>query len=135
MASTLYDKARERFLIGEFNWLTDDIRIMLIDAAAYSVNLSAHAHLADVALASRVATSGLLANKTVAGGAADADDVTLTTVTGPSIEALIIFKDTGVPATSPLIAYIDAGQGLPLTPNGGDVIVSWDNSVNKIFRV
>ena len=41
----------------------------------------------------------------------------------------------GTEATSPLIAYIDTATGLPITPNGGDIIVTWDNGTNKIFRV
>jgi len=27
------------------------------------------------------------------------------------------------------------GSGLPVTPNGGNIIVSWDNGVNKIFKL
>ena len=74
----------------------------------------------------------------VANGAADGDDLTFSAVASgkkPSIEAIIIFKDTGNNATSPLIAYIDTATGLPITPNGGDIIVTWDNGVNKIFRL
>ena len=52
-----------------------------------------------------------------------------------SIEAIVIYVDTGTEATSPLIAYIDTATGLPITPNGGDIIVTWDNGVNKIFKV
>ena len=48
---------------------------------------------------------------------------------------IIIYKDTGTEATSPLIAMIDTATGLPITPNGGDIIVTWDNGVNKIFKV
>ena len=32
-------------------------------------------------------------------------------------------------------AYIDTATGLPITPNGGDIIVTWDNGINKIFRL
>jgi hypothetical protein len=31
--------------------------------------------------------------------------------------------------------YIDAATGLPLTPNGGDVTIQWDNGANKIFKL
>ena len=47
----------------------------------------------------------------------------------------MIYVDTGTEATSPLIAYIDTATGLPITPNGGDIIVTWDNGTNKIFKV
>ena len=61
--------------------------------------------------------------------------MTFTDVTGASIEAIIIYSDTGTEATSPLIAYIDTATGLPITPNGGDIIVTWDNGANKIFKL
>ena len=33
---------------------------------------------------------------------------------------IVIYKDTGTEATSPLLAMIDTATGLPITPNGGD---------------
>ena len=63
------------------------------------------------------------------------NDVTFTSVTGASIEAIVLYKDTGTDATSPLIAFIDTATGLPITPNGGDIIVTWDNGANKIFKL
>jgi hypothetical protein len=41
------------------------------------------------------------------GGAADASDCTFSAVSGASIEAIVIYKDTGTESTSPLIAIID----------------------------
>lgn len=76
-----------------------------------------------------------LTAKSTTGGAADGADVTFTSVSGPSIEAIVIYVDTGTEATSPLVAFIDTATGLPITPNGGDIIVTWDNGVNKIFKV
>ncbi len=42
MANTLYDKARQRFLEGQFNWNTDTIKAMLIDTGAYTANFTSH---------------------------------------------------------------------------------------------
>ncbi len=39
MANALYDKGREAFLRGQIDWINDDIRVILIDAADYTVNL------------------------------------------------------------------------------------------------
>lgn len=135
MANALYDKARERFLTGQFNWGTDAIKAVLVDTGAYTVSLASHEFLSDIASSSRVATSGAFTGKTTAGGAADANDVTFSSVSGPSIEAIVIYYDTGTEATSPLIAFIDTATGLPITPNGGDIIVTWDNGANKIFKL
>jgi len=135
MANALFDKARQRFLEGQFNWNTDTIKAVLVDTGTYTVNLSAHEFLSDIGTGARIATSGAFTGKATAGGAADANDVTFTSVTGASIEAIVLYKDTGTDATSPLIAFIDTATGLPITPNGGDIIVTWDNGANKIFKL
>lgn len=39
----------------------------------------------------------------------------------------MVYIDTGVAGTLRLIAYIDTGvTGLPVTPNGGDINITWD---------
>lgn len=135
MANTLYDHARQRFLEGQFNWLTDTIKVILVDTGAYTPQTAVHQYLSDVSASARIAGPVTLTAKTTTGGAADAADVTFTSVSGPSIEAIIIYSDTGTESTSPLICFIDTATGLPITPNGGDIIVTWDSGVNKIFRV
>lgn len=135
MANTLYDSARQGFLEAQVNWLTDTMKVLLVDSGAYTPNVSTHQFLADIPISSRIAGPVTLTSKTTTGGAADAADVTFTSVSGASIEMIVIYKDTGTEATSPLIAMIDTATGLPITPNGGDIIVTWDNGVNKIFKV
>jgi hypothetical protein len=38
-------------------------------------------------------------------------------------------------ATKDLIAYINSGTGLPLTPGGGDVTIQWDAGASRIFKI
>jgi hypothetical protein len=141
MANSLYDKARERFLTAALHWGTDTIKCSLLDTGAYTVSTSSHEYLSDVSAAAFIAPSNgtqagnTLTSKGTSGGAADAADVTFSSVSGTSIEAILLWKDTGSAATSPLIAYIDTATGLPITPNGGDIIVTWDNGTNKIFKL
>ena len=135
MANTLYDPARRRFLEGQFNWLTDTIKVMLVDTGSYTPNVTTHEFLSDIPTSARITAGVTLTSKTTTGGAADAADVTFPSVSGVSIEAIIIYSDTGTESTSPLIAIIDTATGLPITPNGGDIIVTWDNGTNKIFKV
>jgi hypothetical protein len=48
----------------------------------------------------------------------------------------VLYKHTGSDATARLIAYIDtASSGLPVTPNGGDIVVQWDSGANRIFKL
>jgi hypothetical protein len=66
----------------------------------------------------------------------DGDDVTFTAVAGgATINYLVIYQDTGTPGTSRLIACIDTATGIPLSTNGGDITIQWDNGANKIFKL
>jgi len=135
MTASLYDKGRQGFLDGSIDWDTDTIKVLLIDTADYTVDLANHDYLDDIPAAARVATSAALSSKTVTDGVADAADTSFSSVSGDECEALVIFKDTGTEGTSNLIAYIDDATGLPVTPNGGDINVAWDNGANKIFKL
>lgn len=137
MANGLYDLGRQGFLDGSIDWDTDTIKECLV--RGYAVNLAAHQFLSDITGGGGgtiVSTSAALASKTVAAGVADAADVTHSAVAaGAAIPYIIIYKDTGVAGTSRLIAYIDTATNLPVTPNGGDITVAWDNGANRIFKL
>lgn len=134
MANVLYPKGREGFLDGSIDWDTDDIRLILVDLADYTYS-DTHDNLDDVVAGARVAVSSALSGKTVTDGVADATDKTLSAVTGDPCEAIIFYKHTGTESTSRLIAYIDSATGLPVTPNGGDITITFDNGANKIFKL
>jgi len=95
--------------------------------------------LSDIPIGARVSASGNLASKTTnspRGGVFDAADVTFSSVpAGSPCEAVVIFKDTGTASTSPLIAFIDTATGLPVTPNGADIQIQWDNGRFRIFML
>lgn len=135
MANQLFTAAREKFLTGAIDWASDDIKVALIDLDDYSPTIGTDEFLDDVAGGAIVATSANLSGKTTTGGVADANDVTLSAVSGDISEAILIYKDTGDPTTSPLIALIDDAVGLPVTPTGGDIFIAWDNGADKIFRI
>lgn len=136
MSNALFDKARQRFLEGSINWGTDTIKAVLVDLAAWTPNLSTNEYFADVSPSAYTGISPVtLTSKSTTGGAASAANVTFTSVSGASLEAIVIFKFVTSNSDSPLIAIIDTATGLPITPNGGDIIVTWDTGVNKIFRL
>lgn len=127
MANALYPKAKEAFLDALIDMPTDTIKIALIDTGVYTYN-SADQYWSSASSAI-IGTAATLTSKTITNGVFDAADVTFTGVSGASVEALIIYKDTGSAATSPLILYIDvAASGLPVTPNGGNINVQFNAS-------
>ncbi len=135
MANSLYGKAREKFAQAALNWNTSPIKVVLVDTGAYTPSIDVHEFLSDIPAGARIATSPALTGKTSILGECDADDVTVVGVAGATIEAAVIIADTGVATTSALIAFIDTATGLTLTPNGGDVLIGWNNGANKIFRL
>ena len=121
MANAIYPKYKEALIAGSANisLSTGNVKALLVDTGTYTYS-SAHDFHDDVS--GIVATSGNLASKTVTNGVFDSADVTFAAVTGSSVEAIIIYIDTGVSATSRLVAYIDSSvTNLPVTPNGGDI--------------
>lgn len=156
----------------------------------------------------RVGTDVALSGPTVTQGVADATDLTFTAVSGATVEAIGIYKDTGTASTSRMVSFIDGrhivtcaflastsattipverlsagipngtvltfsngasatlsalanagdrtltvsslaanitagsradapatASGLPVTPNGGNISIAWDNGANKIFKL
>lgn len=136
MANALYDKGREGFLTKQISWTADTVKAVLLDAASYTANLATHDFLDDVPAGARVGTPQTLGSKTATDGIADAADITFPTVAaGPALEYILVYQDTGVEATSRLIGLVDTATGLPVTPNGQDINVAWDNGTNKIFKL
>lgn len=133
MANLIFDSAREAFLNGQINWTSDDFRVILL-SSGYTFS-AAHDFLNDVLAGNRVATSASLTSKTTTAGVADAADVTFTAVTGSQVTQFVIYRHTGTESTSHLVAYFDTATNLPITPNGGDITIQWDNGANKIFKL
>lgn len=130
MANALYDNCRKMFLNAQINWMSDTVKVILVDTAAYAPQLSAHAMLSDISSSARVTQPVTLTAKSTDGGAADAADVTFQSVSGNTVGAIVGYIDKGSESTSPLVFYIDTATGLPITPNGGDIIVTWDKFSN-----
>jgi hypothetical protein len=129
MANAIYPKYKEVILgaATNTNLLTGTVKVALVDTGTYTYN-SADQFL--TSLTGVVGTAQTIgATKSVTNGVFDGADVTYTAVTGNSVEALVIYVDTGTAATSPLVAYIDTGvTGLPVSPNGGNISVTWNAS-------
>ena len=136
MANALYTKGKEKLLQGVFDLENDTIQVSLVDQGVYTPNLSTDDFRADIPNNAIIDTQ-TLANTSVTDGVFDADDVTYPTVpsSANTIEYVVLWKDTGDNGTSPLLALIDTASGLPTTPNDGDIILVWDNTTNKIFKL
>lgn len=102
---------------------SDDIKFICVDHTDDNPALATDVDHADIAAGGIVATSANLSSKTITDGAFDHADETLSSVSGDAFDSIVYYKDSGTSSTSPLMAKIDSGTGLPFTPSGGDVDV------------
>lgn len=134
--SDIYPSARTLAATTGIGWLSNDIRIVLVDNGyVYS---TAHDFLDDVGAGTRVATSGALTSKTAVAGVCDAADVAFVALAGDDVTGIVVYNHTGVESTADLIAYYDrlsTGSLIDFTPGGLDATVRWSNSTTKMFQL
>lgn len=129
MANAIYPLYRQALLTGDTNIDIENgtVKVALVDTGVYTYS-AAHQFL--TSLTGVVGTAQTLSTNTVTNGVFDsATNPTFAAVSGNTVEALVIYIDTGVAGTSRLVAYIDTSvTGLPVTPNGGDITITWNAS-------
>jgi hypothetical protein len=128
MANAVYPKFKQALWLqsANSNASTGTLKAALVDTGTYTYSDS---HEFVSSLSGTVGTAQTIGNKTFTNGILDGDNVTFTGVTGNTIEALVIYIDTGNASTSRLISYQDTNvTGLPATPNGGDITITWNAS-------
>ena len=136
MATIIHNQFRNGLLgggsHGPVDFDADTIKASLLDATDAGTITAAFEDYDEVDTPTVVAVSSAMASVTigtVAVGVVDFADFTFTAVSGDAADYLTFWKDSGTPATSPLIVtYDSATSGLPLTPNGGDVDVTMNAS-------
>lgn len=136
MANRLYPKGAEKILSASINFSSATLKAVLVDAAQYTPNFSTHEFLSDIPSGARASITSALTSLAVTGGVFDAADSNFAAVpAGPPLAYVVIYKDTGVAGTSPLLVFIDTGANLPVTPVGADIPLVWANSAAKIFSL
>lgn len=127
MASALYPTFKEGLLNKEQDLNTDVIKVALVNLVTDYTYSAAHDQLADVTTYAGT-TAQTITSPTITNGAFDGANVTFSAVAvsaGKTVGALVIYNDTT--AGDELIAYIDGFT--PITPNGGDITVTWDTNI------
>ncbi len=134
MANAMYTVAKTGLMNGSIDLDTDDIRAIMVRDSGYTFS-AAHATMenANIPTAARAGSIVALTGEAVAAGVFDANDITFSAVAaGAAIDAIIIFKyvTDGLSAGDIPLFYIDTtgDASLPVTPNGGDITISWNAS-------
>jgi len=139
MASKLVNTAFKKFMDGDIDLLADTIKLMLVktthtpnidteefidDVSADEVTPSGDYSAGGVALGTKTTTVNTTNDRCEFGAA----NVTFTAVDF-SAQYAYIYKDTGTPATSPIIGYVDFGSDK--NSDGGNFVITWTGG--KIF--
>jgi hypothetical protein len=133
MANAVYPLYKQSVLSADsnlslnVNTTTDGPYIALI-AATYTYS-AAHQFYSS-AVAAAVGTDQRIATPTVVTGTFDGDDVTFTSVTGSQVTQLVYYRhNSGANTTWRLFLFEDTSvTGLPVTPNGGNIVVAFNAS-------
>lgn len=133
MANKIYPKWKEALLQNLADSDLDGsgttgVYAALVDTGAYTYS-DAHEFYSSIASAI-VGTPVELTSKTFTNGVLDAADSVWSSVTGPTVEAVALYRqNAGANTTWRLVAYLDSGiTGLPVTPNGGNINGGWNAS-------
>lgn len=133
MSNAVYPKALDAFLAGSVDFVTDTIKVQLLDSTyTYS---AAHDFLDDIT--GTVGTATALSGKSTVNGEAFASDTTIPAVpSGSTVTALVVYQDTGTAGTSQLLAFIDTKAdttAISVVTNDEDIIVAWPSS--RVFKI
>lgn len=148
MSNGWFKKGVKHFGQGNVAWKASGgstIRMMLVDGADYIPDLDAHEWFSDVPLAARLGNAGgtgrtdmpaLTLFDAADDGILDAADAAFTGIPADSAhEYLVLFKDGGSDGASQLLLIFDTATGLPITPNGANIDVTWPNGADKIAKL
>jgi hypothetical protein len=140
VTNAVYPAALDGLLTGAIDLDTAVLKAALVRGYTYDATDTTVADV--VATGTLNGTSAALSSVTVSGGVADASNTTITTTASASNHALLLFQASAVTggadvaqSSQRLVAYIDTGTDLPIQPGTGTVSVTWDDGVNKIFKI
>lgn len=132
MATQFYPSFFEALLSGDIDLTSQTVKAALLPTS--TTYNAAHDFYNDVSSAV-IGTPQEIGSKTVTGGVFDGADVTFTSPATGNTCNVLLYIDTSDPATSPLIGLYDNGTGVPISTDGSDVTLEWDNGTNKIFKL
>ncbi len=136
MAGVFSNFLRQAIIGGELNTedidlLTMVVRVVLYDHQAGAPSLTTDVFRSDLTGVDIIATSTPLLSKTMTALAFDAADINVASVSGDQFESGIITCEpvTGaVDGNTILVALLDSGTGLPFTPSGAGIDITWNGS-------
>ena len=132
MTTFVYNSAAHSFRVGGIDWLTASVRVSLV-SGSYSPNPNDQYY-------SAVPSAAVLANAACSAPGVRANGVCYCTipsfnafVSAATVVGLLLYIDTGNPATSPLIYYSSDGIGFPFVGQGFNYSIGYDQGPGGFF--
>ena len=136
MASIWFKAGVDAFAKGECPWKASGgatVKGMLVNTALYTPNGN-DASMTPCAAGRRSTDQTLTLIDATGGGICDASDITFSVVAaGDPVQGVILYKFVTNDAGSTPICFLEFTE--PVTPNGGDIVIAWDNGDYKIMRI
>jgi hypothetical protein len=142
MANTTYSSFRTSCLSPGVDLLKSNVACAIVTTSTgygtgnnYTANTTTDQFFSIIPAGSILSKDVLLSGKTISNGSFSCASVTFPSVVAKSparpIEAIIFYIKNNTDATSNLICYVDTISGSPinLSPNGGNVTVSFSGSL------
>jgi len=134
MASGIWEYAAAEISRGNIDFLNDTFKIQAVESGFTPVfDTAGGQFLDDIVGGDRLGDPTTLAGKAISDASVwDANDPTLLNVgAGGTAIAYVVYKDSGVESTSPLVMYGDSND---LVTDGNNVTVTF-NATNGIFKL
>lgn len=125
--NTLYPSILQPILDGDMRWGSPSVfaRAILIAAGGYTY-APEHRFLSAVPAVAVVGYALALTGRAAVGAHANSNRLVWYGVSGAPVDAVVLYNDSGLArAETPLIAYLDDVDGLPVTPTGRDLELAW----------
>ena len=137
MANFVYKKAKEALLNGDIDFLSNQFKIMLVDASAYTPNENSHEFVSDIPVNAIVKRSEALSSISTSSGILDAQDLLVSAFDGTAFDSIILYQYNSNDTQARLFFYIDTAQGLPFDGSNSieSVTIIWDNGSSKILSL
>ena len=136
MASLWFKAGMTAFAKGELAWKAAGgatVKAMLVDTALYAPDED-DTTMTPCAAGRRSSDQSLTLIDAASDGVCDAADITYATVAaGDPTQGVILYKFVSNDAGSTPICFLEFTD--PVTPNGGDIVIAWDNGDYKIMRI
>ena len=131
----LYKKGVQHLMNGDVDLDTDTIKCALVTSTygqlAGAVNLNTDEFFSTAVSSNYIGTPTALTGGDISTtpGTFDAGDVTFSTVTTGTANAMVIYAAGSTPGVDDyLLAYWDDSGSFTVTANGGDITVTWNAS-------